>query len=226
MFESGFLTLGRFRGIPVRVHWTTPLGALLFTGFSFAPVAWLAFFLLVLVHELGHAAMVRRYRHRVLSVEVTGFGGLCRWAGNATPYERGAIAWGGVLAQMALLVATLGYVMLAGAPRTFVGADLYEVFVGTNLRLALLNLLPMPPLDGAEAWPFLRPAWSRLKARFTALRSRRAVSSAAQKASKPSPSSRPSAPLDPRAAAELAEILRKVGVEAGNARRGEKTRSN
>lgn len=155
MFESGHLTVLRFRQVPLRLHWTLPVGMMVFGGLRFAPAFWAGFFLLVLVHELGHAGLVRLFGHRVLSVDVTGFGGLCRWAGHATPMERGAIAWGGVLAQSVLLAGTLLFVLLAGAPRTLWAMELVSVFTWTNLWIIGLNLLPIPPLDGADAWRFV-----------------------------------------------------------------------
>ena len=77
MFERGFLALGRFRGVPVRLHWSTALGALIFSGGRFVPAFWVAFVVLVLIHEFGHAIVVQRLGHRALAVDVTGFGGLC-----------------------------------------------------------------------------------------------------------------------------------------------------
>ena len=111
MLQNGYWTVGRVRGVPVRLHWTIPLGALLFGGGRFVPAFWFAFFLIVLVHEFGHALVVQYYRHRVVSIDVTGFGGLCHWSGSPTRFERAAIAWGGVLAQAVLLAAAL---LLAG----------------------------------------------------------------------------------------------------------------
>jgi hypothetical protein len=78
LVKSGYLRIGRFRGAPIRLHWTVPLACVVFTRFSFVPGAWLGFVLLVLIHELGHAVL--------------------------------------------------------------------------NFELILVNLLPIPPLDGAEAW--------------------------------------------------------------------------
>ena len=153
--SEGYLNLFKWRGVPVRVHWTMPLGALFFSGFRFDLGFFLGFFLLILVHEAGHAIAVRRYGHRVYSVEVTGFGGLCRWAGHATPYERGVIAWGGVLAQGALLITTIVALLVFGLPSVGVLGTLAYVFINTNLWLIALNLLPFPPLDGAEAWKLL-----------------------------------------------------------------------
>ena len=217
MLERGYLTIGRLRGIPIRLHWTIPLGALLFSGFTFAPAFWVGFFLLALIHELGHATVVRAYGHQVLKVDVTGFGGMCHWFGNASRMERGAIAWGGVLAQLALLGVSVAVLALTGGAHSRWSLELASVFVRTNVWIMLLNLLPIPPLDGAEAWrfvadlirgnPFPRPRWLRRR-----------------------PPTRPSPPPcqapppakteeDAAAARKLAEALRDIGDAAGRARR-------
>jgi stage IV sporulation protein FB len=173
MFQSGFLELGRIRGAPVRLHWSVLLGVLFFTGFRFSPAAWLGFVALVLIHELGHAAVVLRYGLRVVGIELHGFGGECRWDGQATPWERAVIAWGGVLAQAVLLAVTFGVVLVTGGPTTHFGTELVAVFTQTNVWLALVNLLPIPPLDGANAWSVVR-AWRGHRAATSHLaRSRR-----------------------------------------------------
>jgi Zn-dependent protease len=165
MLERGYLKIATLRGIPIRVHWTMPVGAVIFGGLRFAPAFWLGFFLLVLIHELGHAFFVRRYRHHVLGIDITGFGGLCRWSGRATPYERAAIAWGGVVAQGLLLITTMAVLLALGPPRQFWSAELAHVFTRTNLLVIGLNLLPFPPLDGAEAWPLFRHLFERIRNR-------------------------------------------------------------
>src|SRR5579859_4663516 len=116
MFETGFLRLGRIRGAPIRIHWSVALGLLFFTGFRFEPAAWLGFIALILMHELGHALMVLRYGLRVVAVDVHGFGGECRWEGTPTAWQRAAIAWGGVMGQAVVLVATLAYIFVTGGP--------------------------------------------------------------------------------------------------------------
>jgi stage IV sporulation protein FB len=158
MFETGFLQIARVRGAPVRIHWSVVLGALFFTGLRFEPTAWFAFLALVLVHELGHAAVVLACRLRVVGIDVLAFGGVCRWTGDSTPMQRAVIAWGGVLAQLLLLAATEGVVLATGAPTSSFGWELVSVFTMTNLWLAGVNLLPIPPLDGATAWTIFR-AW-------------------------------------------------------------------
>jgi len=161
--ERGYFRVGRVRGAPVRIHWTTPIGAFLFSGMivgaAFAPGAWAAFVLLVLVHELGHAALVRRFGLRVLAIDVHGAGGACRWQGHATELQRAKIAWGGVLAQALLLVATA--LVAPIAPREPLVAQIVQTWTATNVLMIAFNLLPIRGLDGAEAWTLLR--WRNLR---------------------------------------------------------------
>ena len=121
----------------------------------------LAFIALVLVHELGHAWFVRRLGHRALSVEVMGFGGLCQWDGRgSTQLDRAVIAWGGVVFQALLLLVTLTIDWLFGPPSALWQAQVLAAFTTTNLWLIGLNLLPIGPLDGSEAWKVFAAARS------------------------------------------------------------------
>src|ERR1700687_1559576 len=128
MFSAGFLTIGRWRGIPLRIHWSTPFGAYIFCGFQFVAPFWLAFFLLVILHELGHAFVVRRVGGTVLSVELTAIGGCCNWSGELTPLERSCVGWGGVGAQLLLLAAALAWRRVHGPPTSTAMAQFAGVF--------------------------------------------------------------------------------------------------
>ena len=153
MFTRGYLPLFRVRGVPVRAHWSLPVGVLVFTGFRLAPGAWLGMVLLILLHELGHAALVSRAGLVNLGIDLTGFGGQCRFVGQPAPRQRAAIAWGGVLAQFAVLAVALPtYLVLAPTPGF--ANDLLDSLTRVNLMLAALNLIPIAPLDGAQAWPW------------------------------------------------------------------------
>lgn len=161
--QTGYLTLGRIRGAVVRIHWSAFAIALLLGYARSAP--WWASLLgsvlvvaLIMAHEFGHAFMVWRYRHRVIAIEVFAFHGWCRWDGHPSRYERAMISWGGVFAQLALLAATLLIALLVPSGG-YLRAIVLQVFIWTNLYLACINLIPIAPLDGAEAWkliPLLR----------------------------------------------------------------------
>ncbi|MCS6899576.1 MAG: hypothetical protein RMJ98_07630 [Myxococcales bacterium] len=150
-WSNGYLTLGRPAGVPIRVHWTLPLGAFFFSRFTWSPGFWLGFFLLILVHELGHAALVKACRGTVLEVLVHGIGGECRHWGGVSEIQSSLIAWGGVLAQGLLLVGATLYRWALGVSSSF-EAQLLSVWTDTNLMLIGINLLPLAPLDGAQAW--------------------------------------------------------------------------
>lgn len=167
--RNGYLTVGWWRGAPLRVHWTLPLGALVLGGGNFQPGVLLGFTLLVLAHEVGHALLVRRYRCRVISIDVHALGGVCRWSGDATAIERAKIAWGGVDAQLALFCATVGLLACFGEPESRIPSQIARTFTTINGYMMALNLLPVAPFDGAEAWKLPRLLAARRRARAPAL---------------------------------------------------------
>ena len=161
-FTRGYLRAGNWRGAPILLHWSIVIGALFFGGFRFAPAFWTGFVGLVLFHELGHAFFVRRYGQRVLSVEVNGIGGLCTWSGKVSPIRRSIISWGGVLAQWLVYSAAQLFVQIQGEPSSAGGQEILYLATTTNLWLILINLIPVRPLDGKEAWqlfPLLYRRW-------------------------------------------------------------------
>lgn len=165
---AGSWTIARPFGVPLRVHWSVPVCAFLAGGLRIAPGAWLAFLLLVLVHEAGHALVVRRTGARITALELLGFGGLCRWEGHVTPLARACIAWGGVWAQLAVLAVTGAALLAFGAPSHPFAAQMVDVATVGNLWLMGVNLLPIRPLDGEEAWALFPLLRRRLDARRAA----------------------------------------------------------
>lgn len=161
MGSRGYVTVGRIRRVPLRVHLATPVGLFVFTGFSFNPLLWAGFVVIILIHELGHALLVRRYRLSVVSVDLNGIGGVCRYSGRPTEVQESVIAWGGVLAQGVLMAITEVVGRIAGLRgQTFV-AQVAEMLVASNFYLMVLNLVPLPPFDGAKAWALFR--WRNVK---------------------------------------------------------------
>lgn len=152
MLNSGYYTVGRFHGAPVRLHWSILLGMVVLTRFRIAPGDWLGFLIVVLAHELGHALLVERLGLILVSIDVHGLGGACAYGGTPTSRERAIVAWGGVLAQAALLAPVMVLVAVFGWPESGALADLVDGLTWSNAGLMALNLVPIAPLDGAEAW--------------------------------------------------------------------------
>lgn len=152
MLQHGYLRVARPWGVELRIHWTVVVGALLAARLRLEPWTWLGFLCVVLMHELGHALAVSSAGGQLVGLDFTGVGGSCRWRGAGTLLERAWVAWGGVLAQTALLAVTFTWTLLLGTPEGRVAASLRYCFVEVNLTLLVMNLLPFSPLDGALAW--------------------------------------------------------------------------
>lgn len=233
MFERGTLKIGSYRGAPILLHWSLALGLLAFGGLAIVPGFWVGFLVLILLHELGHAYLVRRLGFRVQAVVVHGFGGFCRWDGSASRLEHSIIAWGGVLAQALLLVSTLALLLLIGEPESSFGFQLKDAWVRANLWVMALNLLPVQPLDGADAWQITRAMRVESVSFAQVLRrclprlgggrgrprqgpSRRsAPRTPAESGRAPSPEGKPS----PEAERAIADALKKISEQARDARR-------
>lgn len=195
MLSGGYLTVGRIRRIPLRVHIATPIGLFVFAGFSFNPILWAGILFIIIVHELGHTVLVKRFQLSVVSIDITGIGGVCRWQGHATEVQESIIAWGGVLAQGALLVLTEIVSRTVGLQGHTMVGQLATTLVAVNIYLMALNLLPFHPLDGAKAWALFRwrniRGWGRrgaLKVRATAIERELARLKQADKVPEPEPS--------------------------------------
>ena len=143
---------------PLRLHWSLFLGALLFCAAEWRPLVLAGYAAVLLVHVAGHAFALPGTRVGVTGVMLHGLGGELLGEGETTPLRKSVIALGGVFAQLLLLLAA-SIVPLPG--------DLHDAFVRRNGIMLLLNLIPMRPLDGAQAWRiFSRLAAAMRRARL------------------------------------------------------------
>ena len=143
------LPVGALFGVRIRLHVTLPIAALFFSAQGLRAGRIAGLLLLILVHELGHAALMKAFKLRVVGIVLHGAGGECAAAGFAMPVQLAAIAWGGVLAQGALWLVAW---RVGGVPSATLEGDLSWAFTVANPFMIALNLLPIPPLDGAAAW--------------------------------------------------------------------------
>lgn len=159
----------RIRGIRVEVHWSVFLLFYFVGGEKFAPGAWVGIILVILLHELGHAALFKRYRLPISHITIHGFGGSCSAYGTPTPWQSSVIAWGGVTAQLMVVGGLSLYDALLGLPGFPRADELFYVLIDFNAMLAAVNMLPFPFLDGGEAWKLI-PMWVRHRLRRRKLR--------------------------------------------------------
>ena len=143
--------IGRYFGIPVRVHVTLlVLLAVMFAGASSTAIGLQGLFLSVLlfasvlVHELGHALVARRFGVGTKEILLLPIGGAAMLADHPKrPRDELLIALAGPAVSLALAgLSWLGHLALALTAL----ADLAVV----NLVLGLFNLVPAFPLDGGR----------------------------------------------------------------------------
>lgn len=148
-----------FLGVPVRVHpWFWLVSALLSWGFAelgiqYVFLAMMCVFVSILIHEMGHV-MVGRVFGSDGHIVLYSFGGLAVGSSQVPGrWQRVAVFLAGPAAQLVLLYLPIRlavYYRLIEAPSLAVRVAIYEMLF-INLVWALVNLLPVWPLDGGQA---------------------------------------------------------------------------
>jgi Zn-dependent protease/CBS domain-containing protein len=177
---KGHLTIGKILGVPIALHFTWVLIAVLIAAslalrFQAEHPAWsvaivwttaivtgLLFFAGLILHELAHAAAAKASGITTRSITLFAFGGLAHMPQEPpSPKAEFWMAIAGPLASLALGFLCLGAALATGwvpaaVPPTPIMALL--VWLGSiNIVLAIFNLFPGYPLDGgrvlrAVAW--------------------------------------------------------------------------
>lgn len=169
--------LGRISGVPIYLDMWFLLVVIVFghpyftSGntqlMSVGLVVVIGVLLSILLHELGHAWAGRIFGVRTSEIELTGFGGIARFA-NSLPRSvlgRTVIYLAGPAANLLLwLGLEQAAIWGGGIGKPFLVRALYTLSV-INFFLLVFNLLPAFPLDGGrtlEAWlqPVLGGAWA------------------------------------------------------------------
>jgi len=163
--------LGRVAGIPIGMHWSVLVIALLLAQglaisvlpagapgqptavyWAVAAVIAVVFLAALLAHELAHALTARHYGVRVRRITLWLLGGVAQLDGQA-PHARAdlLIAAAGPLASIAAAA------IFAGASIVAAAVDAGDVAITglawlavVNIVLAVFNLLPGAPLDGGR----------------------------------------------------------------------------
>ena len=180
----GSWRLGRVAGIDAYVHWTFGLllawagwtawqgagtGAAVLLGVAFL----VAVFGSVLLHELGHALVARRYGVSTRHILLTPIGGIASLEGMPrAPKAELAVALAGPAVNLAIAAA----LALVSRVTAFEAFGLVDGLLYANLSLALFNLIPAVPMDGGRALrAFLAGRVGRRAATATAVRLGRGI---------------------------------------------------
>ena len=174
--------LGQAAGIDVYVHASFLLIFLVFPGvFPGGPLSpWnvllvFSVFGCVLLHELGHALMARRFGIQTRDITLYPIGGVARL--ERMPRAPGAellIAFAGPAVNFALAAVLLPLLILGGGDLAYTVPTLalfLESLLSVNLILGLFNLIPAFPMDGGRVLRALLSHWlGRLQATIIAAR--------------------------------------------------------
>jgi Zn-dependent protease len=160
--RQGTIRLFRFSGIDVFLHWSWFLVAayeIQTRKGSYSSITWnvleyLALFLIVMIHEFGHALACRQVGGRADQIVLWPLGGV---AYVDPPPRPGATLWSiaaGPLVNVVLVPILLVVVIVgrsSGWPQTM--PDFYHLVRAIsfiNLGLLIFNILPIYPLDGGQ----------------------------------------------------------------------------
>jgi len=161
---NGSLELGRAFGIPIRLHWTFLVLAIPM-AMAGRLTALFVLFGCVLLHELGHSLMAKRFGIRVLDITFWPLGGMARMSDlPEVPRVEGWIAIAGPLVNFVLVGIAMGALALVIALGIEPALTPVLWFAGINLALGTFNLLPAFPMDGGRvlrAWFGRRHDWVR-----------------------------------------------------------------
>ncbi len=184
--QSGLsaLRIARVLGIDIRVHisvliifalivsslagnlfpqwhptWTS------FENWSYGVIAGILFFVSLLIHEMSHSVVAKRYGIEIAAITLFLFGGVAEMKGEPkTPKEEFLIAGAGPLASF-VLAFTFGFLaaFFMADPQTFLSnsdnidmstvspiATICMWLSSINFMLAIFNLLPGFPMDGGR----------------------------------------------------------------------------
>ncbi|MBZ5584805.1 MAG: site-2 protease family protein [Acidobacteriia bacterium] len=172
-FVPGSVGTVKVFGVPVRLHFTFILLLifLLFIGIggrqsgASTAIYVLALFASVLLHEVGHTLVAKRYGIRTIEIVMFPIGGVSRperqpkareelWIALAGPTVNLLIAIG----LLAWVAASQGFVALEKL-REPTDANLAERIAFGNLLLWIFNLLPAYPMDGGRILRSILALW-------------------------------------------------------------------
>lgn len=149
--------VGRIKGVDVYVHWSVlAISALILVSAIQRPtvslVGLLCYWGVILIHETGHLIAAQRKRCAVFGIELYPIWGITRFSAPFSRLDHCEIAWAGVVAQAVVALPLVAWVLVFGYTRFEAANAALAILGGFSLFVAVFNLLPVQPLDGATAW--------------------------------------------------------------------------
>src|ERR1051325_4437572 len=162
-----FLVTRTRSGVPLLVHWSVPALCLFLLGTAVGRILTAAavvasYLTMLLVHELGHQVVAQRLGYHVEAIRIYPIHGTCHFEAPRSRLHEALVAWGGPLAQF-LVAAPLAVFVILRGPTRIEPIDAVLAILGFFAPIvAIINLIPVAPLDGRKAWPLVSIAWERM----------------------------------------------------------------
>lgn len=151
-------------GARLHIHWSAfVVGGALFAFSIRDPVLALiticSYFALILLHEAGHAFVVRCLGYKPFDIQLGAIHGTCTYPQPHSQFEDALIAWGGVGAQLLVAVPLIIVAQFEWSSHVY-GLGPVLAFLGYySAMIVPLNLAPHPMLDGGKAWSLFPLLW-------------------------------------------------------------------
>lgn len=159
----------QIRGVDTYVHWTVfVVAAVMLANVGSRPVLTLvgltSYLSMILIHEIGHLVAAQRLGCKVDSIKLYPVFGVTSFEIPWTRLDHCVIAWSGVLAQAVVAIPLVVWVAVFGYTKIGAINAIFAILGYFSLAIAVFNLLPIPPLDGAIAWGLLPALLARKRA--------------------------------------------------------------
>ncbi len=167
---GGSITIVRFAGIPIRVHWTFALLLLWIivlearrngspASAAYSTLFVLLIFVCVTLHELGHALAAKAFGVRTRSITLLPIGGVAALERiPEKPAQELVIALAGPLVNVVIAAGLLLGLVIHGSMKgmpalSIPGADVggfLASLAAVNIWLVIFNMIPAFPMDGGR----------------------------------------------------------------------------
>jgi stage IV sporulation protein FB len=160
--------VGRISRVDIYVHWSVfALAAFMLFGVLQRPITtlvgiacWMG---VLLLHECGHMIAARARRSHVHAIELYPIYAVTRFETPWSRFDHAVIAWGGVIAQASIAIPMVLWIKFVGYTPFEAANEVLVLFGFFSLAIAIFNLLPLQPLDGAMAWQIVPAALERAR---------------------------------------------------------------
>jgi Zn-dependent protease len=149
--------IARVKGVDIYIHWTVfAIAMIILVNSVRRPavtlVGLLSFLAVMTIHEFGHLIAARLRGHEPLHIEMYPIFGLAHFEAPRSRLDHCIIAWGGVVAQAVIAVPLVIWIRVFGYTRFDAFNAALALLGPYSAFVAIFNLLPFRPLDGATAW--------------------------------------------------------------------------